>query len=141
MIAVILICGAILLGTASYVTIIAATGRRVQHQHNTVQCVYAAESGVQVALARLNAGEDLPDVLRGEVGGAYYETRAAVDGPGAIITSDGFQERPGRGMLARRIRVRCVKSPLGYSAASWETLPPPEVPEDIQPVPEKEDRR
>ncbi len=141
MIAVILICGAILLGTASYVTIIAATDRRVQHQRNTVQCVYAAESGVQVAMTRLNAGEELPEVLTGEVSGARYETRANVDGPKATITSDGFQKRPGRGVLARRIRVRCDRGPSGYAVASWETLPPPEIPESIRPVPEKKERR
>lgn len=134
MVAVILICGAVLLGTGGYLTIVAITGRRVQHQRNTVQCVYAAESGVQVAMAQMNANMELPEVITGELGGARFETRVSLIGSSATIISDGFQERPGRGILARRIRVECKKRPAGYRATSWETLPPPDVPEDIEPV-------
>lgn len=126
--AMLLLCTAIMLGMATYVAGVAAGAARVTHQRDTVQCVYAAESGIELALARVNRGEMPSEPITGACGTAFYRATVEQDGTRLVITADGTQPRPGRADLARRVKVRCARSDGLYVVTRWETLPPPDVP-------------
>ncbi len=134
LLAVILVGTAAMLGMAAYVTTVAVGAARVQHQRDTLQCVYAAESGIELAMARANRGVIADGPIAGSVGTALFTARAVQTDGKLTITSDGIQQRPGRAQLVRRIEVVCRRSNGTYQISRWRTLPPPE-PEAIEPAP------
>jgi hypothetical protein len=127
LLAVVLVCGATMLGLATYVATVAVAAGRVQHQRDTVQCVYAAESGIDLARARINSGEIPREPLVGSVGNGFFTTEVRQADGVLIITSDGLVERPGRANLVRRIEGRCALRGGRYVLMNWESLPPPET--------------
>lgn len=134
---VILICSTAMVGMLTYMGTVAVGAARVHHQRDTVQAVYAAESGIEIAIAQANTGNVPSGSLTGTVGGAFYTTTVARDGAQLTITSDGLQQRPGRTDLIRRVEVRCHRHNGTWHSAMWRTLPPPEIstvhPADIGP--------
>ena len=142
LLAVVLVCSAAMLGMATYLATVAVGASRVQHQRDTVQCVYAAESGIELAIARANRGDMTAETITGSVGTAFFATHVRRTRGKLIVTSDGLQERPGRADLVRRIEVQCEKSAGKYVVSSWLALPPPET-SAIKPAPispQEEDR-
>ena len=127
LLAVILVCGATMLGLATYVATVAVAASRVQHQRDTVQCVYAAESGIELARARANSGDISPEPITGSVGNGFFTTQVRQADGSLIMTSDGLVERPGKADLVRRIEGRCALRGGRYVVRSWESLPPPET--------------
>ena len=127
LLAVILVCGATMLGLATYVATVAVAAGRVQHQRDTVQCVYAAESGIELARACANSGDIPREPMTGSVGNAFFTTQVRQADGSLIITSDGLVERPGKADLVRRIEGRCALRGGRYVVSNWQTLPPPET--------------
>ncbi len=127
LLAVVLVCGATMLGLATYVATVAVAAGRVQHQRDTVQCVYAAESGIELARARANSGDVPREPITGSVGNAFFATQVREADGVLIMTSDGLVERPGKADLVRRIEGRCALRRGRYVVSNWKTLPPPET--------------
>ena len=93
--AMLLLCTVIMLGMATYVTAVAAGAAHLAHQRDTVQCVYAAESGIELALAQANRGAMSSEPITGACGTAFYRATVERHGAGLAITADGTQPRPG----------------------------------------------
>ncbi len=125
--AMLILCTVIILGMATYVTAVAAGAARLAHQRDTVQCVYAAESAIELVLAQANRGDMPSEPLIGACGSAFYQATVERDGARLVITADGTQPRPGRADLARRVRVECTRRDGAYVVTRWETPPPPDM--------------
>jgi len=125
--AMLLLCTVIMLGMATYVTAVAAGAARLAHQRDTVQCVYAAESAIELALAQANRGAMPSEPITGACGTAFYRATVERHGAGLAITADGTQPRPAWADLARRVRVECARRGGAYVVTRWETPPPPDM--------------
>lgn len=128
LVAVVLLAMVAMAGMAAHMTLVAAGAARLQHQRDTIQCVYAAESGIELAVVQANRGQVTDQPLEGTAGDARYSTRVQQQGQSLTIISDGYQPRPGRPDLVRRIQVQCRQSLKGYLLTNWSSVTPPEVP-------------
>jgi hypothetical protein len=135
LVAVVLLATVAMAGMATHMTLVAAGAARVQHQRDTIQCVYAAESGIELAMAEANRRQVPDQPLEGTVGSARYSTQVQWQGRSLTIISDGYQPRPGRPDLVRRIQVQCRQGSDGYMVAQWTSMTPP-APEPLVTTPE-----
>ena len=134
LLAVVVLCTAALFGMATYLATVAVGAARVQHQRDTVQCVYAAESGIELAMARANRGDIPAQPVTGSVGTALFTTQVRRADGKLLMVSDGTQQRPGRADLVRRLQVQCQRSGGSYLVTDWQSVPPPET-TAIEPAP------
>ncbi len=134
LLAVVLLCTAALFGMATYMATVAVGAARVQHQRDTVQCLYAAESGIELAMARANRGDIPTQPLTGSVGSAFFTAQVRRANGKLLMISDGTQPRPGRADLVRRLQVHCQHSGGSYLVTAWQPVAPPET-TAIEPAP------
>ncbi len=109
-------------GTSSYLLLVATRARQSAYERNAIQALYAAEAGVEVALATL-AGSDGARELEGSCGNGRWAARALVDGRRAGIESVGHVTPRLGAPVARRLIVAARRSGDRWRVETWRRVP------------------
>ncbi len=109
-------------GTSSYLLLVATRARQSAYERDAIQALYAAEAGIEVALAAL-PGSDSAREFEGSCGNGRWAARALVGGRRASIESVGHVTPRVGAPVARKLIVAARRSGDRWRIENWRRVP------------------
>ena len=114
--------GLLAASATSFLLVVATQGKQSAYERHAIQALYAAEAGVETALALRNAGGTVAEGLHGTCGDATWELGVAV---GRTLEVTGTVKPRLGAVVQRRVRVTLAERGGRVCVASWERVPVP----------------
>jgi len=112
----------IVAGSTSFLLLTAVHARQSGYERNAIQALYAAEAGVDVALAAAARGET-PETLSGECGDGRWSAGIRHDRGRVAVTSVGHVEPTVGATVARKVLVEARREGGHWRVLRWQRLP------------------
>lgn len=121
--------------SSTFLLTVAMRGRQAAYERHAVQATYAAEAGVEAALALLAEGHRPADAVTGDCGDGRFACTVHEQGRDLRLTSTGLVARPAGQAVYRRVVVTARREGprvrvLQYTPKRCqEPFPPKKVPD------------